>query len=384
MFKKNKSILILLILILVSLFLYSNIAGILSTLDLPDVEVADPKLREPGVYILNNPYKDVDWDTFNQYKANFHTHTTESDGLHDPDYVIDAYHSAGYHILALSDHDNKGPDGEWPPKTEPTWPWTAWDRDPEELDPKMLAVKGNEISSPHHHLSLFNDFGSPATTIEDSLDEVERRGGVAILAHPGRYTTQYRGAPYSEPLMDAWYLMLYANYHNAPLVGLEVYNLGDSYPDDRDLWDRLNTITVPEITIFGYSGDDMHHKSDMFKNYQFMLMEELSEAALKEAMMTGAFYFCYEPDGDGSSQVPLIEKIEVTDDETVLTITASNIDINQSSDSIIWITDKGVVGSGFFIDLNEIDLEEDIFIRAVLINEYGRTYTQPFALLRIE
>ena len=31
-------------------------------------------------YAVSNPYENVDWQSFGQYKANFHTHTTNSDG----------------------------------------------------------------------------------------------------------------------------------------------------------------------------------------------------------------------------------------------------------------------------------------------------------------
>jgi hypothetical protein len=33
--------------------------------------------------VVRNPYADVDWDR-THHKSNFHTHTTESDGSHEP------------------------------------------------------------------------------------------------------------------------------------------------------------------------------------------------------------------------------------------------------------------------------------------------------------
>lgn len=346
------------------------------------VKVEESSTAYYGPSIGNNPYKDIDWDSINHYKANFHTHTSESDGVHGPAYVIDKYYEAGYKILALTDHDTQGRGGTKPANIETTWPWTDWGRDPAALG--MLAVEGNEISAPHHHLSLFNGWGAESTSIENSLWQIADMDGLAILSHTGRYTAQYNEfsyQPYSTPLKDEWYINLYNKYHNAPLVGIEIYSLGDSYPDDRSLWDRLNAILMPNITVFGYSVDDMHHESQMFGNYQFMLMEDLTAAALREAMLAGAFYFCYEPEGSGAHQVPLINKIEVTDDETVITIAASNIDINQETDSITWITNKGAVGEGYSFDLKELSLTENaIFIRAELVNAYGRTYTQPFVL----
>ena len=40
---------------------------------------------------LVNPYAGVDWGTINQYKANLHTHSLESDGALMPGEAIDEY-----------------------------------------------------------------------------------------------------------------------------------------------------------------------------------------------------------------------------------------------------------------------------------------------------
>ncbi len=49
---------------------------------------------------LRNPFT----QSGNWYKANFHTHTTTSDGLESPTETADAYRRAGYHVLVLTDH----------------------------------------------------------------------------------------------------------------------------------------------------------------------------------------------------------------------------------------------------------------------------------------
>ena len=56
-------------------------------------------------FVIKNPYEGVDWENLQQYKANFHTHTTRSDGRLNPDTVVDLYHALGYHILAITDHN---------------------------------------------------------------------------------------------------------------------------------------------------------------------------------------------------------------------------------------------------------------------------------------
>lgn len=134
---------------------------------------------EPGrAYVYYNPYEDVDWETYGQYKANFHAHTNQSDGSFTPDEVIDKYHGAGYKILDLTDHDSYGYNADT------TWPWTKWDRNPEELG--MLAIEGNELSNTDHIGSLFNDYGGPRAGEEElALQKVRERNGLAIMHHPG-------------------------------------------------------------------------------------------------------------------------------------------------------------------------------------------------------
>ena len=56
---------------------------------------------------VQNPYEGVQWESAEQYFANLHTHTTESDGKLAPAEVIDLYKDLGYHILAITDHNTK-------------------------------------------------------------------------------------------------------------------------------------------------------------------------------------------------------------------------------------------------------------------------------------
>lgn len=44
-------------------------------------------------------------ETGNFYKANFHSHSTDSDGEFSPEVLIEGYKNAGYSILCLSEHD---------------------------------------------------------------------------------------------------------------------------------------------------------------------------------------------------------------------------------------------------------------------------------------
>ncbi len=134
-----------------------------------------------GVRLVLNPYDGIDWQSASHQKANFHTHTTESDGRLSPQQVIDEYHQRGYGVLAITDHDRN------------TYPWQKWDRDPQTLG--MVAVSGNELSRHHHTLSLFTDFTAVGRDLEKVLAQLAAHcdDGLAVLCHPAMHWPRQYG-----------------------------------------------------------------------------------------------------------------------------------------------------------------------------------------------
>jgi hypothetical protein len=125
--------------------------------------------------LVLNPYDGIDWQSATHHKANFHTHTTESDGRLSPQQTIDEYRQRGYGVLAITDHDRN------------TYPWQKWDRDPQALG--MVAVSGNELSRHHHTLSLFTDFTAVGRDLDKVLAQLAAHGddGLAVLCHPAMH-----------------------------------------------------------------------------------------------------------------------------------------------------------------------------------------------------
>ncbi len=334
---------------------------------------------------ITNPYENVDWAGHNQYKANFHTHTTMSDGRMNPQTVVDEYHKLGYHILAITDHN------------EVTWPWTTFaemeasntsrnrmesapetmpenlyyeNRNPEELG--MIDIQANELSRHHHMGSFFNDHNGTTTEVE-SLEATAAKDGITMLYHPGRYQGR-------DPQLFnlEWYLDLYGNYDH--LFGMEVYNQGDRYPGDRKLWDSVLKVTMPERPVWGYSNDDMHSLPHVGRNWNVLILPELSHEWVRTGMEQGLSYFVYAPEGHDGPVPPSIESISVNGRRGTIDITASNYE------SIVWISGGKVVQVGSSFNLNELNNRSDQaetlpYIRAKL---YGAsetvTGTQPFGI----
>lgn len=295
-----------------------------------------------------NPYANVNWDSWRQYKANYHTHTTQSDGDHDPAEVIDEYHSADYKILSITDHNTV------------TWPWTDYNRDPDDLG--MLAVRGDEFSRAHH-VNGFFEFSVSRADHKDGIASVQREGGLCHFNHPLRYN--------SANDWD-WYIPWYEDY--PACVGLEAINRGTHA---HRLWDNINEnlFTDKQQLVWGYANDDMHDRSELFRSFQFMLMPNLSEGALRTSKRTGAFYFCHEPKGSGQARVPQISRIDVDNQAQTITIVPQGNNYR----AIEWIgPGTETVGDGTVFNFS--NYPSGSFVRAKIEGGNGSCYTQPFGI----
>ena len=154
-------------------FLAQGVLAQKSPADAPAHVPSSSRETETSLVLTLNPYSNVNWTTDGQFKANLHTHTTNSDGYYAPTNVIDRYHSGGYDALAITDHDRV------------TWPWMAYGRDPQQLG--MLAIAGNELSKNHHASSLFSTYQPVSYLLDNALDEIANRGGLATMCHPSHH-----------------------------------------------------------------------------------------------------------------------------------------------------------------------------------------------------
>lgn len=329
-------------------------------------------------YEITNPYENVDWETHQQYKANLHTHTTRSDGNHSPHDIVDKYHELGYTILAITDHN------------EVTYPWEGFsnlnysrsaygklksgkidssainyeNRNPKKLE--MYAIQANEVSAPHHMGSFFNNYNSPSKGEKPTIEAIDKLHGLCLLHHPGRYTSK---AP--EKYSVGWYVDIFTNYHN--VTGMEVYNQGDRYKNDRKLWDNILQETMPSRPVWGYSNDDYHRGIGLGRNWNTFILPELSEEAIRQGMLEGRFFHTYATEGHRGPKVPQIKAIRVDNKKGMIEIQVNG------QDSIHWISGGDVVGKGKTIKLSEIP-ELSKYLRAEIYGKKSVTGTQPFGI----
>ncbi len=261
---------------------------------------------------VGDPYANVNWQTFSQYRADLHVHTLQSDGCHLPNEVIRAFHDAGFSILSITDHDAGSPnqcpthdaatpqqidfgafaDAQSPypnprPPTfpsNPTWPWTDFGA-PSPSDLGMLGIEGAELTCTYHVNSFFNDYGAPsrcekAPSKDEELLEVARRGGLTVLNHP--FTD-------NRPL--EWYADLYRRHSADSFVGLE---LAADRPADVAysvaLWDQLLGELMPARPIWGFGTSDMHLLVTTRFAFTVFVLDGLTTEKVKDAMRRGQFY----------------------------------------------------------------------------------------------
>lgn len=353
------------------------------------VKVLDGEEVVPVIY--KNPYSDIDWESINQYKSNLHTHTTQSNDASDgftTSYVVGRYHAADYKILSLTDHDYN------------PYPWILFPQfmpsveacDPAELG--MLAIPGNELSKDNtnswdertggqfnHHNDFFTGRqGQEFASLAESYAYTYALGGMQIINHPGQYWSLNNTYSETDKNGPGWHANNFKTYPS--LVGLEVYNQGDRRVNDRILWDQILERTMPDVVVFGYSGDDSHNNDQLFRNYNFMLMEELTTDEMKDAMLRGESYFCYEPDGSGDGKAPRISSVVVDEEQKTITIEADGL--------VQWIygTDKisdaassrrsTVVAIGNTFSYAGY---QGSYVRAFIKNAHGETCTQPISFI---
>lgn len=385
-------------------------------------------------FTIVNPYENVNWDTFGQYRAALHMHTLRSDGAASVrDTILDLYNK-GFDIVAITDHDVMH-DGNWADDPEDSLTESqkvaimsgAFGRTeyigfnfpgdfgsdfhrPNDRGGMIPIPFTNEQSRSEHIITLWANFNNESGwTQSQILQETEAQGGIAIIAHPGRYTTGAAGgeggmASSNNPLRISRYVELFDKYPIA--LGFELFNrLDNETRSDRILWDNLLQAMMPYGRfVWGFSNDDSHSMNQAGYNFNVLLLPELNENYARESMETGAFYMVTRvnrgigptdpevnpfledgltgiPNGGTAAtlfmlhqQAPGFVRIEVEGN----TITIEGKNYNQ----IEWVADGVVIYTGSTFDVGELFSQISTnHVRAQLVGDYGVAYTQPFGIL---
>lgn len=344
-------------------------------------------------YEIKNPYESVDWDSYGQYKASLHSHSTESDGANTPKEVIEDHYKKGYDILAITDHDF----------TNTVWNRTDRILDHYLTDERLFEINTgvgrngrgmiripftNEQSVPEHLNTYWADFNNEVgATIESNIAKCEELGGISYINHPGDASSlnMYfeNGIPTvagSEIIEE--YLNFYAKYPSC--VGMEIFNKRYGNRENfRLFWDSVLTKTMPKRVVWGFSGDDTHFVDETGFNFNIMLMPQNTEENVRYCMENGTLYAVSlfaarvtDIDFSAEASYPVIQNILVNQDKGSITIKALNYD------AIEWVADGKIIATGNRININDYKEHVNGYIRAQIKNTVGLSYTQPFAIVK--
>lgn len=246
------------------------------------------------------------------YKANFHTHTTESDGRLTPAESMARYRAMGYDILALTDHRRV----------------TV----PENVPEGLLTVPGIEIdymleTQAVHLLGLgiapaFGDTFRACVTPQQGVDGIRAAGGLAILAHP------------------AWSLnnpAFMAGLEN--VTGVEVWNSVSAPPMNADRADSSSlldvTATLGRCWPF-FANDDTHaYGPELGAGFTMVQADELTVPAVLSALEAGRFY---------ASQGPAIHQITL--ENGVMTVDCSPAERVIFYSNLPWASSRVIISDG--------------------------------------
>ena len=278
-----------------------------------------------------------------KWRANFHTHTTESDGSKTPQEAMALYRGMGYDILALTDH-------------------RVVTR-PEHVPKGLLLIPGIEMDFFHqgqvvHLLGLGMDASIEekyrlCKTPRQAIAAVRRLGGRTILAHPA---WSLNTPAYMASLKGLW--------------GAEVWNSVSTLPLNAI---RADSSSLLDVTAAGgtvmnlFANDDTHaYESELGGGWNMIQAEELSLPAVLEAVDQGRFY---------ATQGPEIHDLILEGGRLTITCSPASAIIFYSNQA--WVSGRSHLGEG--LTRAEYDITpRDTFIRVQVMDARGRSaWTSP-------
>ena len=370
-------------------------------------ELANPKYY---LEIVDNPYDEVNWDTFGQYKANLHLHTSASPDVFFTTLAqqLERYYTRGFDIISINDHaimSNRWDERPTLLNGNPasTTPLTTAryeqmlngvGRDGRRMTQIMHSIEqtssGNSAVDGGHILSYYANWNSPTDDYISTIAGVEANGGLTVFAHIGRYVSlaqqENRLAEYVGYLMDY-----------PSLIGFEAFNGPDNETyNDRIFWDKILMETAPlGRNFYGFSNDDTHDSTGLgaivesvrgtnMYNYSMFLMEENTDENVRAAMEKGAFFASTKRTNNVNSleniggylnnslPQPSVTRMEI--DNTVIRVEA------QDAATIEWVADGKVFATGSEVDLADYNDEINHYVRFIIKGAGGVTISNPILL----
>lgn len=295
-------------------------------------------------YDITNPYGNVDWDTYNTYKTDLHSHSNASDGDDTLKEMVERHYELGFDIHALSDHGTVNYSWTENNSYDPTIKLFMMIKEGksalEILEENGTAANGNAYTvetingddyytqengksmlrvpfaneqnptsfNNAHVNTWFVDYGhgrlGGTSDYESVISAVDELGGVSVINHPGEYTNARdelltEDAYDKDDLFYGYYIDKFENllmkYDSC--LGIDINSKGDSRTRfDRKLWDTMLSDLAPAgRNVYAIASTDAHNLKIVDSGYVMAVMPENTSAALKNCLLSGEFFAqsCY-------------------------------------------------------------------------------------------
>lgn len=332
-------------------------------------------------YIIDNPYENVNWDTWTAYKAQLHAHTTASDGFLTIHEFVEKHYDLNYDIVALTDHGTLNRGWNVEPETVPLMRYIKKERTKmadiiplteEEYQSYlngtaesetrthgngMLDVPlGNELNmatpfADCHLTGYFAEYGQGLAGVfgdyETPSKGVMENGGISMLSHVGEYVYIDKDSELhvGKPVDDYYatkFARLFMDYEGSS-VGMGINSATDAHTRcDRILYDQVLQKTIPNgVVPWSFTFSDSHDEQSVNYAYTMMLMPELTLDAFRDCMENGElFSISHYSNGvelNGMKEMPNFVEKEVEDSKSYLldnTPMVTRVTVDQENDTI--------------------------------------------------
>lgn len=226
------------------------------------------------------------------YKANFHAHSTRSDGLLTPEQMVKCYAEQGYSILSLSEHEKYTDTVEFDTKDLIVYPGIERSislPDGEEFHIHGLADLSEVCMHRYHHDQYIPiPKYESMKDVQKIIDELKAHGNYVMLNHP------------------YWSFNTFDKLHALKNYDfIEIFNYGahthSDLGDSELYFDEL--LKTNKVTAL--AADDNHnsnryvpgiHMYDSFGGFVMLQMDEFSRQGVSDALERGSFYASSGPE----------------------------------------------------------------------------------------
>lgn len=351
-------------------------------------------------YIIDNPYEDIDWDTWGSYKTQLHCHTNASDGFLPIHEFVQKHYDMNYDIVALTDHGTINKGWNVAPELVPIMRLIKYERSQmkpvnplteEEYEAYLTGTapsdtrthtngmldvpKGIELNmatpiADCHLTGYFSDYGQGLAGVfgdyETPAREVMNDGGITFLSHVGEYvytdkdSENYVGQPVDEYYANK-FARLFIDYQGSAL-GMGINSATDAHTRcDRILYDQVLQKTIPNgVVPWCNTFADSHNETSINDAYTWTWMENFTMEEFRESLEKGQFFsvshYSNGVELNGMEEMPDFVEQKVYDEELWRldnTPNVTRLEVDQENDTITvegenfnlitWVSDGNVI-----------------------------------------